>query len=97
MFSGTVEPECLERRQMILLGTVGAMSDANTNVAMPATRLASADDAPDPEATNAVARATIHPAVTGTATAGRELFVTATQPSVGASGAVDWANSIAVN
>lgn len=78
---------------MILPGIVGAVSGVNMNVAM----LASADDAPDPEATKAVARATIHPAVTGTATAGRELFVTAAQTSVGPSGAIDWANSIAVN
>ena len=97
MVSGTDEPECLQRQRVILPSIVGVMSGANATVVMPPAILASADDAPGREATNALAHATIHPAVTGAATAGRELFVTATRTSVGAYRATDWANSIAVN
>ena len=97
MVSEAGEPECLQRQPMILPGIVGAVSGANATVVMPAAILASADDAPSREATKALAHATIHSAVTGAATAGRKLFVTATQTSVGAYRATDWANSIAVN
>jgi hypothetical protein len=57
------------------------------DAALPAPIRASASDAPGVEATKALAHATIHPAVTGAAT----------QTSVGASGATDWADLIAVN
>jgi hypothetical protein len=97
MVSEAGEPECLQRQPMILLGIVGVVSGANATGVMPAAILASADDAPGLEATKALAHATIHPAVTGAATAGRELFVTAARTSVGAYRATDWADSIAVN
>jgi hypothetical protein len=97
MVSEAGEPECLQRQAVIFPGVVGAASGANATVVMPRAMLASADDAPGREATKALAHATIHPAVTGAATAGRELFVTATRTSVGASDAIDWANSIPVN
>jgi hypothetical protein len=97
MVSKAGEPECLARQAVIFPGIVGAVSGANTTLVMPHAILASADDAPGLEATNALAHATIHPAVTGAATAGCELFVTATRTSVGAYCATDWANSIAVN
>ena len=97
MVSKTGEPECLHRRAVILPGAVGAVRGANAAAVMPAEVLASADDAPRREATKPLVHATIHPAVTGAATAGRELLVTATQTSVGASAAADWVNSIAVN
>jgi hypothetical protein len=97
MVSEAGDPECVPRQPMILPGIVGVLSGANATVVMPAATLVAAYDAPGREATKALAHATIHPAVTGAATAGRELFVTATQTSVGAYRATDWANSIAVN
>jgi hypothetical protein len=97
MVSKASEPESLHRQAVILSGIVGMVSGANATAVMPAEVLASADDAPGREATKPLAHATIHPAVTGAATAGRELLVTATQTSVGASAAADWVNSIAVN
>ena len=97
MVSKADEPECPHRQAVILPGIVGAVRGANATAAMPADALASADDAPRQEATKPLAHATIHPAVTGAATAGRELLVTATQTSVGASAAADLVNSIAVH
>lgn len=97
MVSEAGEPECPQWQAVILPRIVGAASGANATVVMPPAILASADDAPGQEATKPLADATIHPAVTGAATAGRELFVTATRTSVGACRATDWANSIAVN
>jgi hypothetical protein len=97
MVSEAGEPECLQRQAVIFPGIVGAASGANATLVMPPAILTSADDAPGREATKALAHATIHPAVTGAATAGRELFVTATRTSVGAYRATDWANSIALN
>ena len=97
MDSEAGEPECQQRQAVILPGIVGAVSGANATAVMPQAILASADDAPGLVATNALVHTTIHPAVTGAATAGRELFVTATRPSVGACRATDWANSIAAN
>jgi hypothetical protein len=97
MVSEADEPECLQRQPLILLGIVDAVSRANATVLMPAPILASADDAPGLEATKALAHATIHPAVTGAAPAGRAPFPVATQTSGGTKGATDWANSIAVN
>ena len=97
MVSEAGEPECPQWQAVILPRIVGAVSGANATSVMPPAILASADDAPGREATKALAHATIHPAVTGAATAGRELFVTATRTSVGAYRATDWANSIAAN
>ena len=81
------EPECLQWQPMIFPIIVDAASGANAAAVMRAAMLASADDAPGPEATTSLAHATIHSAVTGAAA----------QTSVGASGAAAWANSIAVN
>jgi hypothetical protein len=97
MVSEAGDPECVPRQPMILPGIVGVLSGANATVVMPAATLVSAYDAPGREATKALAHATIHPAVTGAATAGRELFITATRTNVGAYGATDWANLIAAN
>jgi hypothetical protein len=88
MLSGTVEPECRRRRRMILLGNAGA------DTAAPVAVLSSADNAPDRQATKALAQATIHPPVDGSATTGRQLFVTATDHCWSV---LDWAHSIAVN
>jgi hypothetical protein len=93
----TGEPECLQRQPITLPRIVAAVSRSNAAAPMSTAILASADDAPGREATKAVAHATIYAAVTGTGTAGRELFVTAIQTSVGAYRAIDWANSNAVN
>jgi hypothetical protein len=89
MFSGTDEPECLERRRVLLSGTVAVMTSA------PVT--AYADDAPKQEATNAVTRATIHAIAHGAARIGCAPFPAATQTSGVTKGATDWANPIAVN
>jgi hypothetical protein len=97
MVSKADEPECLARQPMILPRIVGAVRGANATGVMARAIRASADDAPGREATKALAHATIHPAVTGAATAGRGLFLTATRTSVGAPAATDWVNSIAVN
>jgi hypothetical protein len=77
------EPEYLRRRPMIFPIIVGAASGLNVATGS----LCSADDAPGQEATKALVHATIHPAVTGAAA----------RTSVGAYGAADWANLIAVN
>lgn len=97
MLSGTVDPECRQRQRIILPGNGRAVDDSDSTTPTPAAMLASADDAPGREATKAVAHATIHPAVNDAATAGRGLFVAATQNGVGTHHAADWANSIAVN
>jgi hypothetical protein len=89
MFSGTDEPECLQRRRVLSSSTVAAMTSA------PLT--ADADDAPKQEATNAVTHATIHAIAHGAAPAGRAPFLAATQTGGGTKGATDWANSIAAN
>lgn len=91
------EPECLERQPTNLPSIVRAVSGANATAVVPREVRASADDAPGRRAIKALAHARIHLAVTGAATAGHGLFVTATQTSAGALGAIDRANSIAVN
>jgi hypothetical protein len=89
MFSGTDEPECLQRRRLTLSSAVAAMT------LEPLT--AYADDAPKREATIAVTHVTIHAIAHGAAPAGRAPFLAATRTSGGTKGATDWANSIAVN
>jgi hypothetical protein len=89
MFSGTDEPECPQRRRVILSSIVAAV----TPVPLPAC----ADDAPRQEATKAVTHATIHAIADGAAPAGRAPFLAATQTSGGTKGSTDWANSIVVN
>jgi hypothetical protein len=49
------------------------MGGADATTAVPVAIQTSADDAPDWQATKALAHATIHPAVIGAATTGREL------------------------
>jgi hypothetical protein len=97
MLSETVEPECRQRQRINLSRNTGAVGEPNPTTPVSAAILATADDAPGLEATKAVAHATIHAAVNGAATDGRELFVTAAQAGLGAHGATDRANSIAVN
>ncbi len=70
MLSRTVEPEYRERGPVILPEIAGAVSVADATTPSPAAILTSADDAPHPEATEIVARATIHPTVNGAATVG---------------------------
>ena len=67
MLSGTVEPECCNRRPVILLTAAVAMSGADA--AIPAPRVISAwtDDAPHVRATKFVTRANIHTTVNGVA------------------------------
>ena len=87
MLSGTEEPECRQRQLTIRLGNVGAVDGGDPTAPTATVVPAAADDAPRREATKALARATIHPTVTGAAT----------QTSDGLFGAIDWVNSIAVN
>jgi len=96
MLSGTDEPECLQRHRLILAGNLGVVGGADATTPIPVAILSAADDAPDRRATKAPAHATIHSAVTAAA-AGRERFVIATQTDVGACGALDRANSTALN
>jgi hypothetical protein len=97
MLCGTVEPGCRQRKRVILAGIVDAVDGAVATTAMPAAIRIPADDAPDRQATKDVARATIHPAVDGVATAGCKLLGAARHTSARAYGATDWANSTAVN
>jgi hypothetical protein len=73
MLSGTDEPECRRRQRAILASNVGAMGGADATTQTPVAILTSADDAPDRQATKALAHATIHPAVIGAATTGHQL------------------------
>jgi len=69
MLSRTAEPEYRERRPVDLPEFAGSVSGADATTPTPAAILTLADDAPHPEATEIVARATIHPTVNGAATA----------------------------
>ena len=69
MLSGTDEPECRQRRRAILASSVGVMGGADATTPTPVAIRTS----PDRQATKALAHATIHPAVIGAATTGREL------------------------
>jgi len=68
MLSGTVEPECRECGSVNLPEIASTVSCADGATSTPAATWA--DDAPDPEATEIVAHATIHPTVNGAATDG---------------------------
>ena len=70
MLSRTVEPEYRERGPVNLPEIAGAVTGADATTPTPAATLTLADDAPDPEATIIVARATIHTTVNGAATVG---------------------------
>jgi hypothetical protein len=73
MLSGTDEPECRQRQRLIPAGNLGLKAGVDATTAVPVDIQTSADDAPDRQATKALAHATIHPAVIGAATTGREL------------------------
>jgi hypothetical protein len=73
MLSGTDEPECRQRLRINLLGTVGTIDGADATAVAPVAIRTSADDAPDRQATKALAHATIQPAVNGASTTEREL------------------------
>jgi hypothetical protein len=73
MLSGTDEPECHQRQRLIPAGNLGLKAGVDATTAVPVAIQTSADDAPDRQATKALAHATIHPAVIGAATTGREL------------------------
>jgi hypothetical protein len=73
MLSGTDEPECRPRQRLIPTGNLGLKAGVDATTAVPVAIQTSADDAPDRQATKALAHATIHPAVIGAATTGREL------------------------
>lgn len=70
MPSGTAEPECRERLQEIVPALRDAVNGADQSIPTPAASPRSADDAPHPEATKIIARATLYPTVNGMATAG---------------------------
>jgi hypothetical protein len=72
MLSGTVDPECRQRQRIILSRNAAVVGGADATSLSPPGILTWADDAPDRQATKALAHATIHPAVHGAA-AGREL------------------------
>jgi len=69
MLSGTEEPECRQRQRLIPARQLGLKAGVDGRVAIQS----SADDAPDRQATKALAHATIQLAVNGAATTGREL------------------------
>ena len=97
MFSGTDEPECRQRQRAILASNIAVMGGADATTAVPVAIQTSADDAPDWQATKALAHATIHAIALGAAPVGRAPLPAATQTSGETKGATDWANSIAVN
>ncbi len=70
MPSGTAEPECRERPPGIVPALRDAVNGADGAIPTPAATPASSYDAPHPEATKIIARATIHPTVNGVARAG---------------------------
>jgi hypothetical protein len=69
MLSGTDEPECRQRQRLIPACHFGPKAGVDARAAIQG----SADDAPDRQATKALAHATIQPAVNGAATTEREL------------------------
>jgi hypothetical protein len=69
MVSGADESECRQRQRLIPACRLGLKAGVDARVAIQS----SADDAPDRQATKALAHATIQPAVSGAATTGREL------------------------
>jgi hypothetical protein len=70
MPSGTAEPECRARPPKIAPSLRDVVSGADEAIPAPAARSTSAHDAPHPEATKIVVRATLNPTVNGMATAG---------------------------
>jgi hypothetical protein len=71
--SGTDEPECRPRQRLIPACHLGLKADADATNPEPVAIQTSADDAPDRQATKALAHATIQRAVNGAATYGCEL------------------------
>jgi hypothetical protein len=73
MLSGTDEPECRQRQRLIPACHIGLKAGVDATTPAPAAIQSSADDAPDRQATKALAHATIQPAVNGASTTEREL------------------------
>jgi hypothetical protein len=73
MLSRTDEPECRRRQCLIPARHRDIKNGVDAITAEPAVIETSADDAPDRQATKALAHATIHSAINGPATTGREL------------------------
>jgi len=96
MLSGTVDPEC-RQRQPVILSASGGAADADVTTSSPIAIPTAADETPDLGGTKVLPHASIHLAVAGTATAMRELAVTATQSRVEAHRAICWPNSSAVH
>jgi hypothetical protein len=69
MLSGTDEPEFRQRQRLIPACDFGLKAGVDGRVAIQS----SADDAPDRQATKALAHATIQPAVNGASTTERDL------------------------
>lgn len=70
MLSGTVQPECRGRRSVTLLTPNAAVNGPDVVTRTSARMSTSADDAPRPQTTKYVTRATIHTTVNGVAAAG---------------------------
>jgi hypothetical protein len=73
MLSGTDEPECRQRQRLISPCHFGLKAGVDATTPAPVAIQSSADDAPDRQATKALAHATIQPAVNGASTTEREL------------------------
>ena len=73
MLSGTDEPECRQRRRLIPACHFGLKVGVDATTPAPVAIQSLADDAPDRQATKALAHATIQPAVNGASTTEREL------------------------
>jgi len=73
MLSGTDESECRQRQRLIPACHLGLKAGVDATNPQPVAIQSSADDAPDREATKALAHATIQPGINGAATTGREL------------------------
>ena len=70
MASGTAEPECHERPPEIVPALRDAANGADQAIPTPAATPATTHDAPPPEATKIIPRATLNLTVNGMATAG---------------------------
>jgi hypothetical protein len=73
MLSETDEPECRLRQRLIPARHLGLKTGVDAANPEPVANQTSADDAPDRQATKALAHATIQPAVNGASAIEREL------------------------
>jgi hypothetical protein len=71
--SGNDEPECRHRRRLIPACDFGLKAGVDATTPGRVAIQSSADEAPDRQATKALAQATIQPAVDGASTTEREL------------------------